>query len=689
MRIRSLFLIGFCLVTAPSILGCLWFAGQAWHGMRDASGAILAMRTVSDAQRAQFAVALEFGTMGPSLLAKEVDLASFAPLASETDRLLGRVSESTAAAGLDAQPARDLARTAATLRKNVMTALAQPVAQRDASLRTAALTLRNGGADTLNRLAETASHQVIRQAPEIALLIEIANTTTILRDTVGRRNGSFVAWIGGAPVTAEGIELVQMLTSRAALGWESLERLVLAVPENGRLSQALEAQRASYLGRTEPRWQAALKPAQQALASHAAATWPEDVGQWRAWASPAQVAILDLRDAALDEALARTEASERAAILRFAIALSMTFLILGLTVASVIVLLRRLVLPLQRLTGTVSEIAGGRLDIAVPGRERTDELGEMAQAVETLRQGSQERLALAAARQEAQATELARAKRVDELLNRFEEETAGVLHVVASAATELDTTAAGMSDIADNGTRRANAVASASGQASESVQAVAAATEELTVSISKVAHQMHDSAGQATAAAAAVERAETTVHSLSEAATRIGDVVQLINQIAGQTNLLALNATIEAARAGESGKGFAVVASEVKLLASQTAKATQEIGQQIGAMQAETNRTVEAIATITTIIDELNKAAGLVAEAASQQAEATQEIGRAVAQAAQGTDAASRHAAGVSEDAERTGQAAGEVQAASGELARRTESLRAQMESFLTALRAA
>ncbi|MFC7609918.1 methyl-accepting chemotaxis protein [Teichococcus aestuarii] len=200
---------------------------------------------------------------------------------------------------------------------------------------------------------------------------------------------------------------------------------------------------------------------------------------------------------------------------------------------------------------------------------------------------------------------------------------------------------------------------------------------------------MRAGAARAQAAAEAAANTDRTVRGLSEAASRIGDVVQLISGIAGQTNLLALNATIEAARAGESGKGFAVVAGEVKNTASQTARATEEIGQQIAAMQAETGRTVQAIAEIGRMIRELNDATGAVAEAAQQQAEATQEIGRAVAEAASGTQEASHHAAGVSEDAARTGAAAEEVRGAAGDLAQQSGGLRVQMDGFLSALRAA
>jgi methyl-accepting chemotaxis protein len=387
--------------------------------------------------------------------------------------------------------------------------------------------------------------------------------------------------------------------------------------------------------------------------------------------------------------MALTEAVSDAARLSFLEALGLALLVCGLAAGSVLVLLRRVVQPLRALTGSVTRIARGELALAVPGQGRADELGEMAQAVETLRAGSAERREMAAAQQNQQRQQIVRAERVDGLLRAFEAETAGALRAVASAATEMDATAAGMAEIAASGNQRASSVAGASQQASGNVQTVAAAAEELSASIAEVARQVRDGAARAREASEAAESTDRTVRGLSEAAGRIGDVVQLITGIASQTNLLALNATIEAARAGESGKGFAVVAGEVKSLASQTARATEEIGQQIAAMQGETARTVAAIGAIARMIRELNEATGLVAEAAGQQAEATREIGQAVAQAAAGTEGASRHAAGVSEDAERTGRAAGDVRGAAGELARQAEGLRGQMDHFLTAIRAA
>ncbi len=362
---------------------------------------------------------------------------------------------------------------------------------------------------------------------------------------------------------------------------------------------------------------------------------------------------------------------------------------LGITIAAVLMVNRTVVARLLRLAAAMRQLSGRDYGFALPDASAQDEIGDMARALEDCRNGLQQADRLAADQAREQQAKAARAARVDALVQAFEAEAASSLRAVAAAATELDATAGAMATTAEAGTSQAASVAAASLQASHSVQTVAASAEELATSIAEVARQIQGGAAVAGRAAADAQATDATVRGLSDAATRIGDVVRLIGDIAAQTNLLALNATIEAARAGEAGKGFAVVASEVKALASQTGKATEEISAQIGAMQAQTGSTVQAIAGIARTIDELNGITTQVAAAAEQQAAATQEITRAVAQAASGTEAASRNAEGVRGGAAQTGAAATQVRAASGELAEQSERLHRQVDSFLAGIRAA
>ncbi len=339
--------------------------------------------------------------------------------------------------------------------------------------------------------------------------------------------------------------------------------------------------------------------------------------------------------------------------------------------------------PIGRLAERMRALAGGEKASPVPGAGRGDEVGWMAEAVEGFRQAALEQERMAETSAAEQAAKAARARRVDALVRDFETEAADVLRTMASAAAELDVTAGQMQAEAGAGTERATSLAAASEEASANVASVAASTEEMAASVAEVARQVTESARVARQAADDARATDGAVSNLAEAAQRIGEVVRLISDIAGQTNLLALNATIEAARAGEAGRGFAVVASEVKTLAQQTARATEEIGAQISAMQAETGRAVEAIRKIAGTIESMDGLTAQVAAAAEEQAAATQEIGRAVSEAAAGTRDVSRLATGVTEGAQQTGVAAGQFRTASGDLSRRAESLRKQVDSFL------
>ena len=282
-----------------------------------------------------------------------------------------------------------------------------------------------------------------------------------------------------------------------------------------------------------------------------------------------------------------------------------------------------------------------------------------------------------------------RSKRLDGLLRGFEDKTAGLVGIVASAATELEATARAMSETTGETTQQAANVTEAVQAASVNVQTVASAAEELSASISEVARQVAQSSQIADQAVQDANRTDSIVKTLAEGAQKIGDVVGLISTIAGQTNLLALNATIEAARAGEAGKGFAVVASEVKSLANQTAKATDDISQQISQIQVATKEAVAAIEAISRTIGEVSRIATAIAAAVEEQGAATQEIARNVHEAATGTQQVSTNIVGVSHGAAATGTAAAQVLDAAGELSRQAEQFSGDVKQFIIGAKAA
>ena len=363
-------------------------------------------------------------------------------------------------------------------------------------------------------------------------------------------------------------------------------------------------------------------------------------------------------------------------------------LVLGAMLAGLISL--GITRPVRAMTNAMTTLAGGNVGVEIPARDNTDEVGEMARAVQVFKDNMIETERLRGEQEEQKRrTEQQQRQAMREMADSFEAAVGDIVSEVSSQADELQATAQSMSATAEETERQSATVAAASEQAASNVQTVASAAEELSSSIAEISRQVATSSEMTARAVEDTRRTNEEIQGLAEAAQSIGDVVKMINDIASQTNLLALNATIEAARAGDAGKGFAVVASEVKSLANQTAKATEEVRGKIAEMQVATTHSVEAVRDIGETIRRINEIVTSIADAVEQQGAATQEIARNVQQTSLATTEVSANIVGVTKAANDTGAASTQVLGTAGELAQQSQILRSQVDNFLGNIRAA
>lgn len=360
-----------------------------------------------------------------------------------------------------------------------------------------------------------------------------------------------------------------------------------------------------------------------------------------------------------------------------------------LSAFGILAIRHRVTRPTATLRDVIARLSRQDYSVPVPPQAYPDELGNIASALEVLRIGAGEAQRLQSEVAAQQAAELERGKLLRQHCQTFEQAAQAALGNISVASEALDQTSGVMRNIASETSQQAGMVSHAADEASQNVQTVAAATEELSASIAEISTQVTASADMARRATEQAGSTNRTVEALTEAARRIGDVVGLISEIAAQTNLLALNATIEAARAGDAGKGFAVVASEVKTLATQTARATDDITVQVQNIQATTGEAVAAIQTITDMISRISEGTSAIAAAVEEQGAATRDISSSVQQVAQGTAEVTSTIAELAQSSQQTGTAASAVNAAVSDVVREQGSLRRAMETFLTSVQKA
>jgi len=750
MRVSSLFNFVISVVGLIAIVFAVSRLAEAWDELAADMSAERYAVALQAAGKVRDAITIERGTVNSALRAQRVDESTAARMRSEpgqTDKALADLRAALAAAGtaqsreLGAQAAA-IAEAIAAGRADARRAFDQPADKRSlVDIQAYFQKMEEQRAQT-GKVIDRLDVAVYRAKAENADLLVIASLSDELRRIAGDRAVILTTLLtSGQPAMGDELDRFLALSGRVDELWLLIQRNVARIDNPGALQGALDRVANDFFKTVDTLYQP-LMPVLRGIPMQNA-----DVAAFRSRQSPALDATLAVRDTALDRLIVQARAAQDSARLTLGLLAAATIAVIVIVIGAAWYFRRRVILPLGSLTTSVERLAAGDLEVQVAHAERQDEIGAIGRALAVFRDNAvaaraleeeaaetrrrdaerqvedarREREALDAQhrreadereaeerrqREAAEATRQAEAARqaeaerlraeaeaqrkteLNELASSFQSAVGGVVDAVASAATEMQATATSMTGIADRTAQQSMAASAATEQAAANVQTVASASEELSASIREIAAQVANSSRIASSAVEQAQRTDAIVQGLAASAEKIGEVVGLINQIAGQTNLLALNATIEAARAGEAGKGFAVVASEVKNLATQTSKATDEIGQQIGSVQSATQEAVSAIREIGGVIGQINEIASAIAAAVEEQGAATNEIARNVEQAANGTREASANVTEVNQSAREAGSAASQVLDASGELSRQAERLRAEVGHFLTRIRA-
>ncbi len=562
--------------------------------------------------------------------------------------------------------------------------VAKPKASRRAALPKEYQQTTQGLLDNLDKMSGALAGAVNHQDAEIDQLLAIKQIAWLLRNTGGEASLIISKGLAAGKITPEIRTNYTKFLGGTEIAWNALELTAAGMQLPPALSTALTATKTAYF---EPSYLALRGRLITALIAGDKAEMTAN--QW----SPVTVgrlgAAVGVAEAALDAARQHTVMQQAEARHSLILQLVLLAFAVALTFAAMMAVTRRVITPLHNMRDAMLKVAAGDLTVDTGYVQRHDEIGALAGALETFKQQAVDKLRIEAQERERNAGATARQQAIEAHVGEFETMVRQTLQQLGEASSQMRTTSSGLSAVSRQTNERVEVAQRASGEASMSVESVASASEELSASINDISQQAAHAAGIASRAVNQARETDGTVQGLAKSAGRIGEVVGLINTIAAQTNLLALNATIEAARAGDAGRGFAVVASEVKSLASQTAKATEDISEQVADIQKVAGEAIDAIKSIGGIIGEVNEVATAIAAAVQEQGAATQEISRSTQHAAHGTKNVSDNITGVKADADAAAAAADNVNVASKTLETQSQQLGSQVTQFLGKIRAA
>jgi methyl-accepting chemotaxis protein len=567
-------------------------------------------------------------------------------------------------------------------RRQADAALKLPRDQRDENLRKTFIPTITASVDASLNVWFSALYATAKTDPALARLASIKELGWRMRDMSGAERSIIASAIAsGAAIPADGVTNATAFRARVFVLWDQLRNLTLDASTDPAILAAMQIAQQKYfkefLGLAD----------ELRKLSATGAKYPMTAAQWVDTSTPLIGSLLEVMYAAGRASEGYTAARLNDEVRNLATMLVLLALCIAIASLSLWAVVRIVTRPLTELAVAMRELSDGNLEVVLPGIGRTDEIGKVADAVAKFRDNVTEQQRLADEFARAVTEREALNESMEAALKSFRSSSDEILSAVDHNAAQMRETAQTLTGVAHDATSQSSAASSASEDTSGKVQTVAAAAEQLSASIQEIGRQVNQATHAVRAAGATTDRSAAEIEGLAAAGQRIGDVVGLIQAIAAQTNLLALNATIEAARAGEAGRGFAVVASEVKNLASQTAKATEEIAQQVAGIQNSTRSAVGAVKEIATAMRQVDEVTSAIANAVEQQGAATQEISSNVQAAAQGTQALAGNIAAVSGAIGETGRSAEAVLAASTSLTEQAARMAEEVKTFFLALR--
>jgi methyl-accepting chemotaxis protein len=568
--------------------------------------------------------------------------------------------------------------------KEFWEAVSKPMASRRPALPKEYMTTTQALLDTLNKLSGMLAASVNHQDAVIDQLLAIKQAAWLERNTAGETSVLISSGLAAGHMAPETRVAYTKLVGGTEAAWNALGLAVAGMQLPPALSAAMTATKTAYF---DPQYLSLRDRLVTALITGEKTEMTAD--QWSPFTVGRLAAAVGVAEAALDAAKEHSVNQRAAAQRSLVMQLALLAFAIALTFGAMMAVTRRVITPLHNMRDAMLKVASGDLTVDSGYGHRRDEIGALAGALETFKQQAADKFRIEAQERERNTGAAARQQAVEAHVGEFENLVRQTLQQLGEASSQMRTTSSDLSTVSRQTNERVEVAQKASGEASMSVESVASASEELSASINDISQQAAHAAGIASRAVSQARETDSTVQGLAKSAGRIGEVVGLINTIAAQTNLLALNATIEAARAGEAGRGFAVVASEVKSLASQTAKATEDISEQIADIQKVAGEAIDAIKGIGSIIGEVNEVATAIAVAVQEQGAATQEISRSTQHAAQGTKNVSDNITGVKADADAAASAADNVKVASKTLEIQSQQLGNQVTQFLGKIRAA